>query len=261
MNKLKLNKNGFSAVESLMLLVIIILIGIIGYFVYLRSHHSLHAIKAVSSPAKVITWKTYSNPTIGITYKYPSNWINTVTEESLLYGSFVGYRGTITAPNNTKLSWIAQVVGGGGGADISCPSTDVPFKFGDTCNSKQIYSVQQLPALNPSSNQYSNIFMNGLYITETKFNPGKNVMPPTYKGTPSYPANTNSYQICLDPHYSVSNGGAIPTVGVKMGYLVMPCSYWKTGFNAMYPVKNKVAFNSVDAQTAIKIMKTFNTIN
>ena len=75
----------------------------------------------------------------------------------------------------------------------------------------------------------------------------------------AYAANSTSYQICLDPSYSAANLGNPPVVGTTMS-LQFPCAYWDTGFNAMYSVKSAADFSSADAQTAIQIMKTFNTL-
>jgi len=76
---------------------------------------------------------------------------------------------------------------------------------------------------------------------------------------PTYAANSISYQICLDPSSSTADGGTPPTVGTYMN-LLTPCGYLDTGFDAIFPVKNASDFNSADAQTAVKIMKSFNTL-
>ncbi len=266
MGNIKTNQKGFTAVEGLLIVLILVVIGAVGYMVYRNDHNAKTTNTAtkttVAKQTKAtnnVTWETYSNQQGGFTYQYPSNWTNSVTEQPESYGSYSGVEGTITAPDGNKLAWIFQYVGGRGG---SCTpnSGDVAFAAGDNCASKQIISVQQLPALNSTTNQYAKtLFEDGLYITETKYNPGSTALPPLYPGMPTYAANSTSYQICLDPSYTVADGGTPPTTGTSMN-LLFPCEYWDYGFNAIFPVKNASDFNSADAQTAVKIMKSFNTL-
>ena len=82
------------------------------------------------------------------------------------------------------MTWIFQPEGGKG-ADCTPASGDVPFASGNICASKQILSVEQLPALKATSNQNAQtVFEDGLYITETKYNPGNTAVDALYPGMP-----------------------------------------------------------------------------
>ncbi len=270
MIELKKNQNGFTAVEALLIMLILVVIGAVGYIVYHNDYKTKKAIvsttaakvttttSAKSSPT--VTWQTYSNQQGGFTYQYPSNWVNSVTNQPEYYGSFSGVEGTITAPDGNKLAWIFQSIGGGGGGSNNCASTPgshIAFAVGNYCASQQVISTQQLPALNPTTNQYAQqLFNGGLYITNTKYDPGIHPLQPLYPGMPTYPANSISYQICLDSSYTFTE----PTAGTSVGTMLFPCEYWDTGFEAIFPLKNGYDFNTSDAQTAVKIMKSFNTL-
>jgi hypothetical protein len=106
------------------------------------------------------------------------------------------------------------------------------------------------------------MFEDGLYVTETKYDPGANPQNFTIGysyGNKTYPANSINYEICLDPSFSSANGGTPPLAGTNMGFL-FPCQYWDTGLNAIFPVKSALDFSSVDAKAATAIMKSFNTL-
>lgn len=267
MNKTFKNQKGLTLVEGLLIMLILLVIGAVGYMIYHNTHNdktvstlTINTKPVVAKSTSAVIWKTYSNQQGGFTYKYPSNWTNTVTEQPEYNGLYSGVNGTITAPDGSKLAWIFEYAGGKGGGGCIPNAGDVAFSAGDNCASKQIISVQKLPALNPTTNQYAkDLFEDGLYITETKYDPGSTALLPLYPGMPTYAANSISYQICLDPSFSTTDGGTPPTVGTNMN-LLFPCEYWDTGFNAIFPVKNASDFNSADAQTAVKIMKSFNTL-
>lgn len=259
MNKLSKNQKGYTVVEGLLIILILVVIGGVGYMVYHNDHKTKAAPASTTKSGPAITWQTYSNQQAGFTYQYPSNWTNVTTIEPLLDGSFAGVYGTITAPDGSKLAWIFQYVGGKSGG-CTPNAGDKAFMPGDNCASKQIISVEQLPTLKPTSNKYAkDLFENGLYITQTKYDPGTTALPPLYSGMPTYTANSTSYQICLDPNYSVANNGT-PIVTSTTMRLLFPCQYWDAGFNAIFPVKGVSGFISPDAQTATKIMKSFNTL-
>jgi hypothetical protein len=266
MNINEKNESGFSAIELIMVIVIIGLIGAVGYLVY-RNHHkstnkavTSQSVKPAANNKTVGTssnWKTYTNNIAGLTFQYPSNWkINSSDLKPLDDGTWAGVSGSVTSPNNNKLIWIFQVVGGRGG-NCEPNSGDVAFSSNNNCSSKEIISVEKLKSLNASQNKYSGTFEGGLYITKTKFSPSSN-LPSLYPGMPSYSANTVSYQYCLDPSYN-DQYASPPKVGTKMG-LLFPCEYWDTGFNAMFTVNGSSGFDSSDAQTALNIMKSFNRL-
>lgn len=85
------NQTGFSAVEALLILVIVGILGFTGWFVY---HSQNVANKDYTSQAStsqtpttkksdtssnaktkaMATWATFSDATVGLTFKYPSDW-------------------------------------------------------------------------------------------------------------------------------------------------------------------------------------------
>ena len=95
MNKLKRNESGFGAVETILAVVILCAIGAIGWYVHKsltgtnNTYNSATKTSSNSSPkfSKIKTtkkpdapanpyagWKSYSNATYGISYRYPAVW-------------------------------------------------------------------------------------------------------------------------------------------------------------------------------------------
>lgn len=258
----------------LMLLVIAALVGFGTY--WYRHHHKVAARtnnttstvrsaseRPSSQPATdpYAGWKTFSNDQAGITFKYPADWVSKVTPNSTYTtdNTFAGTSGTITSPSGNTLYWIYQVAGGGDGSTCTPNPGDTPFAPGDKCESKQVLSVEQIPSVTPAPGQEANnLFRDNLYITETELSGGytNQLTGKTIDGGPSY-------FMCLDPYYkpTIVNGisqNPQPKVGMSMGF-ELPCDYWKTGFNVMFPVKTKAALSSADAKTVRLIMKSFNS--
>lgn len=258
----------------LILLVVAALVGLGGYW-YHKSHKAIatsnHTTSTLQSAPKKPTsqavtnpyagWKIFSNDQAGLTFKYPADWVSKVTPNSVYTtgNTFAGTSGTITSPSGNTLYWVYQVAGGGDGPTCTPNPGDAPFAQGDKCESKQVLSVEQIPSVAPARGQgFRNLFEDNLYITETKLSGGY-VNPTTGKAVNSGP----SYFICLDPYYkpSIVNGvnqNPQPKVGMSMGF-ELPCNYWKTGFNVMFPVKSVADFSSEDAKAAILIMKSLNS--
>ncbi len=195
-----------------------------------------------------VTWKTYSDDFAGLTFRYPSSWSSQVAD-TIRYGdgSFGGVSGTLVSPSGHKLTWVYDVIGGKDGPQCTPAPGDTPFSPTNKCATKQILSVTQVPIATAYARQTAarSLFEDSLYITETKLGSGKNL----------------SYYICLDPYYKSSTtdpGLGPPIVGASMG-VEFPCAYYATGFNVTFPVDSQASFNSVDAQTAIAIMKTFSS--
>lgn len=274
----KLDKAGFSVVESVIIIVVLAAISVAGYVVY-KNHHKAQIkpplatkLTTRNKPPTPVTnsdpyagWKTYSNQAAGLTFRYPSNWTSNVTTmQPYSDGSFAGVSGTLTSPSGNPLYWIYQVIGGKGDAGCTPAAGDTPFAATDKCASKQTYSVEQIAsAKTPTKNVGRNLFEDRLYITETKYawpgSGGINSDPVTNRK-----AAQPLYQICLDPYYNpqVINGQNFypqPQVGTVMGF-ELPCNWWDTGFNVTFPVANQAGFNSADAKTAILIMKSFNSL-
>ena len=92
-------------------------------------------------------WKTYENQEGDFTFKYPPNWTNQATTmQPLSDGSFTGAYGNITSPSKHTLYWIYMVVGGKGDDVCTPASSDAPFTPGNKCATKQIITVEPLPA-------------------------------------------------------------------------------------------------------------------
>lgn len=89
MGKIKNNQDGFSAVETVLILVIVVLMGVVGFIVYKNQNKKTTADKPVASskpetkteskPAEKTDeyagWKTYNSSTGSYSIKYPSTWI------------------------------------------------------------------------------------------------------------------------------------------------------------------------------------------
>jgi len=266
MDKKSKVEKGFSVVEALLVIGTLVLIVAAGYVVY-KGHHKTSSkpeasstTNAVSNPQTTPTqdtnpyasWKTYMNQEAGLTFKYPPNWDSQVSEmQPYSDGSFAGAVGTLTSPSGNPLYWVYQVIGGKGDVGCTPAAGDTPFAPGNKCPSKQIISVEQIPSVK-TTKTFRNLFGDSLYITETKISEAYN--PITGKTL----ENSPSYQICLDP-FTDGEGKSAPVVSTVMGF-ELPCEYWDTGFNAMFPVANATGFNTVDAKTAVLIMKSFGSL-
>lgn len=80
------NHSGFSVVEALLMLLIVGILGFVGWFVYHSQKVADKSYNAQSSAGQATTtadnakteamasWSTFNNETIGLTFKYPSDW-------------------------------------------------------------------------------------------------------------------------------------------------------------------------------------------
>ena len=247
---------GLGAIELLLAIVTIVLVGLVGWLGYQRlmvirpSSGTTKSDKVMGSADTYSGWKTYTNVDGGVTFKYPANWSSNVAQE-IKYsdGSFGGVSGALTSPSGHKLAWVYNVIGGKDGPGCTPPATDTPFAQGDTCDSKQILSVEQIPSVGPAKGASPSLFEDRLYITETKYEQG------TFMGGKSSPV---TYQICLDPYFN-DEADLFPKVGTKMGF-ELPCNYWSTGFNVEFFANSQADLSSPDAQTAQLVMRSFGTI-
>jgi len=85
MGKPKTNQKGFSAVETILVLVIVVLIGTVGYLVY-KNHHkattanTTNTAKTSTSTTSSSTtnpyagWNTYTATLLPVSFKYPKDW-------------------------------------------------------------------------------------------------------------------------------------------------------------------------------------------
>jgi hypothetical protein len=248
MNK---SEKGFAVLEVLAVLVTVaIIIGLAGW--YVRAHQKGRPAASdqsqtsqkqdSSNDKKPEAWLTYKNEEAGLTFQYPENWESTA-KETFRYddGAFGGVGGTLTSQQGNELTWVYQVAGGKGGECKPNPG-DVPFTSGNNCASKQIVSIEKISSVVPKTTSFRNLFEDNLFITRTKY-------------MPSGASDKISYQICLDPF----SEDEPPEVGTRMN-LLFPCEFWDTGFNVKFEVKDEAAFNSPDAKTAERIMKSFNSL-
>ena len=195
-------------------------------------------------PQRDQKWATYANNAAKIGFKYPEGW--TVQTSEAIYDTqnppqLGQVSGIVVSPTNQNLEW-TYVAWGGKGGGCSPDAEDVPFADGNTCSSKQIFSVETLPQIEGPKNR---LFKDGLIITKTKYRANND--------SPIYGRGKVIYQICLDP---ISDNELLPEVGTTMN-LVFPCEFWSTGFNAKFEVKNEDAFNSDETKTAENIMRSF----
>jgi hypothetical protein len=255
-------KNSQSGLGHIVVIALIFLvvgvIGFIGWKVYDIQHPEPKTdpviLKETKSPPtpkeEKVTWVTYKNEEAGLTFDYPDNWKHEVGETGRGDdGDFWGVSGTVTSPRGNELTWIYMLAGGSGGGCEPDPG-DIAFEPGNKCSSKKILSVEkaQVVKMNPAST-HRNMFDDQLIITRTKY-------------LSSQPGSDITYHICLDPYYTSdieANTERAPKVGTSMG-LLFPCAFWKTGFNVRFDVKTESDFNSTDAKTAEKIMKTFDSL-
>lgn len=126
MAKLSRNNQGFSALETILLLVVVGVIGFLGWFVWQMNHNkkSTDTTKPkalqTNKPAAAdpyAGWKQYCSTEAGYCLKYPSNW--TVSEED---SNMPGYKNAaITAPDGgIKVSYNPNLSGIGGGCPTNC---------------------------------------------------------------------------------------------------------------------------------------------
>lgn len=255
---MKKNQKGFGILPVLLIIVVIFVLGIVSFRVFQKNETSQFdeqntsktSVSTAPNPTEnEAGWQKFTNEESGIQFSYPENW-KSESADTVRYddGSFGGVGGTLTSPNGNKLEWILQSAGGKGG-DCSPGENDLAFSEGNVCHSKEILSVEKAQDVNNSSNAlYRSFLKDSLFITRTKYL--------------SSLSNKITYQICLDPFYTSITDNHLdetPIPIVKMG-LYFPCEYWSSGFNAKFEVKNEADFNSADAKTAEKIMKTFNIL-
>jgi hypothetical protein len=264
------NSNGAKkkyAVEALLILALVCTLGFTAWYVwhstrvsdklYSTAAEELKLPSTVRDPYSV--WKTYSNDLAGVTFKYPAGWKSQVNSNNGYNFNFpyADENGTLTSPSGNKLTWVYQSIGGKGDAGCVPKPGDTPFTPGNKCDSKEIISVKQIPSVTVSPDKtFTNLFGQALYITETKVESVTGFFA-SYPATTPPAKNAVTYQICLDP-FTANEGLDPPKVGTSMG-LELPCEFWDTGFNVMFPVKSNADFNSPDAQMAIRIMKSFNS--
>jgi hypothetical protein len=237
----KSSSKGFSIAGVLIVLVALIVTGIAGWYVY-QSHKNTVSTDHVNKQRndKMVSWETYRNEKTGITFQYPDTWkVETTENKSPHDGGWDAVVGTVTSPEGRKLTWTYSNVGGSGGDCFPEPGNK-PFQSGNNCSSKQILSVEKVRELK-GNNQSPFFSDHTLFVTRTKYQE---------RGSDT----EVKYQICLDPYRDDQE----PEPKTVMG-LVFPCQFWRLGFNAKFEVKDEQAFNSSDAKTAERIMKTFNT--
>jgi hypothetical protein len=259
MNK---SQKGFSAIEGLLILIILGIIAGTSWYV-LDSNKKTDNLLNAADNSKILNasnsknknnktnqnedWLTYKNEDAGLTFKYPASWSNKETDvQKSDKGEFWGVEGEVTSPDGKKMEWKFMVAGGKGG-QCAPKEGDVAFRPGNKCPSKQILSVEKATEVKRAKTSFRDMFEDALIITRTK-----------YMNTSD---NKITYQICLDPFYTGKTyKNEAPTAGAPTMALLFPCQYWSTGLNAKYEVKNEADFNSPDAKTAEKIMKTFDAI-
>lgn len=246
-------QKGFAVLESLLILVIIAIIGGTGYYVWHAKKYAYNTYDTTTSSAinapdtsqgAPSGWKEYTNTEAGLRFNYPADWSSQV--DDIIRGddgTFGGVSGDLTAPSGKKLNWTYYYVGGkGGGCEPA--KADKPFAVGNTCSTKQILSVEKIKSVQPpKAFKDRSLFEDSLYITHTKYQ--------------AVDSTTPKYYICLDAYYS---SYAQPEVGTEMG-LLFQCDHWTSGFNAEFEVSSEADFNSKDAITAEKIMKSFDSIH
>ncbi len=78
----KINSRGFSIVETVLVIGIFLAIGIGGWFVWQKNHHKADPQKKAAqtstpppaTPDAYSGWKTYTNASYGVSFKYPPSW-------------------------------------------------------------------------------------------------------------------------------------------------------------------------------------------
>jgi Tfp pilus assembly protein PilV len=133
MKRINENENGFTLIEPLLILLILGILGFAGWYVY--SHH--HAAKTSSTPTATSTtlavnpytgWKTYRSTYENVSFKYPSNWIVSVTPEPVSDGTVAnGNVLTITSPTGTVVNFQAPAQGQGGACSSAAVDQVTPL--------------------------------------------------------------------------------------------------------------------------------------
>ena len=92
------NKDGFTVVETLLVVIVLVVIGVAGYFVVKRVHKTSPSTSSSSSTNNTAYsgWKAYCDSGTKFCFKYPSNW--KLTGES---NSSVGTIQTLENPSRT----------------------------------------------------------------------------------------------------------------------------------------------------------------
>jgi hypothetical protein len=141
MNQIRKNNDGFSAIETLLILIIIGLVGFVGWYVY-QAKQTADKNTAISSSSQAAVSKpklakTYTNNKGGFSVQYPANW-KLKAEPADSYAEVA----TLTSPKGTVLNLRADE--GGKGGDCFPSPSDVPFRAGNTCSSVEYLSSEKL---------------------------------------------------------------------------------------------------------------------
>lgn len=143
MGKLRNDQKGFSAVESILVLVIVALIGVVGFMVY-KNHNKTKPAPAASTAAKSTTtpakttpastnpyagWKTYTSSVEKITFKYPADWTaDTADQYASNDPSNSDYTALRSADGKVVVRWTSLIDGFGNEHDANYPLNTVVDK-------------------------------------------------------------------------------------------------------------------------------------
>ncbi|MDB5170525.1 MAG: hypothetical protein JWO35_219 [Candidatus Saccharibacteria bacterium] len=168
MSKLRNNQSGFSAVETILVLVILALIGVVGWYVYSTNSKTSKILSEAgtqtasakqTSPAAVNLSETYSNDEFGYSFQYPKTWKLTEdltdTGRGIMDGDVY-----VASPYGTKVHF--SPTGGGKGGD--CFDDQTNTRTTRTCATKTILSAEKLSTSTSSNPVY---FYHGTYTEPT----------------------------------------------------------------------------------------------
>ena len=167
----KLNNKGFSAVETILVLVIVGLIGFVGWYVY-NSKKEVKNTSNTQQPSGVtksvpntkkdapVTLKEYKNATYGFSFQYPENW---TLKESLADAGRGAPEGEVivTSPAGTSVYFRPNLGGKGG----DCWDDQANDRTTRTCSTRTIYSVDKLASSSDANPVY---FYKASYTAATR---------------------------------------------------------------------------------------------
>lgn len=161
MGKIKDSQQGFSAVESVLVVVIVVLIGAVGWLVYKNYHKATAASSSstssstkanpiTSTTTKTATkdpyagWSTYISKAGGFTLRYPSGWIlqghtgtygTTTVPASQMDGTENSFDiASTTAKTNAFYVWFDLGSSPNSLSSINAPLTQIPYAQGSIIN-------------------------------------------------------------------------------------------------------------------------------
>ena len=210
MGKLQKNKDGFTVVEVLLVLILVVLIGFAGWYVYHTDHKTTantNTTSNTSTSSNVYAgWKTDTTSISGLSFKYPSTW----TVNPNVEGAAICTGGVVVGviPSASEISQ----------AMTAAQYYLEIYKYGTPSSNcapdGTDFSTLQFSSMNSSDQIQSGVFSND-WLTFFSFNDTQTQFYPSQPDTAILTANSyNGSQTAFTNSGTVQGDGATYQVGI-----------------------------------------------